>query len=107
MDLDVRRQGMETSAAVTGRLEERLEQALGRFSHRIGRITVYLGNHTGPRPAEDKSCRILVHLQRGGEVLVEGHGADLYALIDRTARQAGEAVIRQLGRRRTRRRAGL
>ena len=67
MNLDIRRHGIEIDEDARARLERRLEFALGRFSHRLERVTIAIANQLGSRDGSDKVCRMLVRLQRAGE----------------------------------------
>jgi hypothetical protein len=95
MQLDIRRLGATFGEAARGRLERRLEFALGRVSHRLGRVWVHLSE---PREGL-KRIRVLARVRRVGDVLVEDQDGDLGVLIDRMARRAGQAVLRALTRR--------
>jgi ribosome-associated translation inhibitor RaiA len=109
LQLDIRRQGIEISTEVRERLQRRLAFALGRFSRRLGHIQVFLGSVNSPNPgrgALDKRCVVVVRLQRNGDVVVEDQDSNLEVLIDRTVNRVGQAVIRELSRKRGSRRHG-
>jgi len=102
--LDIRHHGIEMSEGVRERLTRRLEFALGRFSRRLGRIRIHLSGLNGDHGGNDKRCCLVARVQRGGEVVVEDRDGDLDTLIDRTCNRMGQAVLRELGRRREARR---
>ena len=103
MQVDIRRQGIELDEAMTAHLQRRLDFALGRLDHRVMRVEVHLAHENGQRGGVGDRCRILVHLKHLPDVVVEDHGDDLVALIDRTVNRAGQAVHRELDRRHSRR----
>jgi len=84
------------------RFERRLEFALGRFGSSIRSVDLTLEDENGPRGGVDKSCRIVVKMLQGEDVVVKGRGDDPLALVDRTAERAGRAVARALDLRRRR-----
>lgn len=81
--------------------ERRLRYALGRFGGRIQRVMVFLEDTNGPRGGLDKCCRMVARLKHPArDVVVEGHDAELTALIDRTADRLGQTISRELDCRR-------
>jgi len=103
MWLDIRSQDLDIGQGLRGHIERRLRFALGRFGPRVSRVTVYLADLNGPRGGIDKRCRIVVRLQRSGQVFVEDTDTDLEAVVDRAADRVGQSVSRHLERRRERR----
>ncbi len=98
MRFDVQGLGFPLTGALLEHTERRLRFALTRTSNRISRVVVRLGDRNGPRGGDDKFCRIQVYLEHATPVLIEGTGADLYAVIDRVAERAGRNVARQVDR---------
>lgn len=96
MNLRILAKNVTLSRPAKDRLERRLYFALGRFLHRIKSVDVTLRDDNGPRGGVDKCCRILVKSRGAKDVVVEGRGDRLSALIDRTADRAGRAVARAL-----------
>lgn len=87
-------------------VERRLRFALTRFSSRIGRVTVFLADQNGPRGGIDKTCRIVVRLRAGGDVVAEVSDVDWEVAVDRATTRIGHTTGRELARRRAVRRAG-
>src|SRR5918998_2163446 len=100
VNLNIRGVNYELGDELEQYIERRLRFALGRFAGRIGRVTVRLSDVNGPRGGVDKRCQIVVALVPRGVVMVEGSGDDVFALIARTAKRAGGAVLRERERRR-------
>ena len=82
-------------------IEQRIYFAFSRFSPRISRVSVMAEDINGPRGGIDKRCRIVVKLERSGELTVEATDADMSAAVSAVADRVGRAVQRELERRRT------
>jgi len=87
-------------------VERRLRFALTRFSGRIGRVQVVLADQNGPRGGIDKTCRIVVRLRDGGDVVAEVSDVDWEVAVDRATTRIGHSTGRELARRRAVRRSG-
>ena len=87
-------------------VERRLRFALARFSGRIGRVNVFLADQNGPRGGVDKTCRIIVRLLDGGDVVAEVSDVDWAVAVDRATTRIGHTTGRELARRRAGRRIG-
>jgi len=98
MKIHVRSKQLAVDEALRRHIERRLEFSLGRFAHRIMRVTVQLSDVNGPRGGEDKVCRIEVRLRPAGTVYVEDRDADLVVTVDRAADRTGRSVARALQR---------
>ena len=79
------------------RITRRVGFALSRLSARIRRVEVRLTDVNGPRGGDDKRCRVLLHLDGGGWMLVEDRGADLPGLIDRTIDRLRRVAHKRIG----------
>ena len=79
-----------------GAIERRLRFVLGRFTGRITRVTVLLEELLGQRV----SCRIAVTLRPSGRISIEDTDSDLSALASRAVDRTGDAIRRELARRR-------
>jgi putative sigma-54 modulation protein len=98
MNIDIQSLGFPITPALANHARRRLQFGLTRHSVRIRRIVVRLGDQNGPRGGEDKFCRIRVYLFDAPMAVVVEIGADLYAVIDRTADRVGRAVVKHLDR---------
>lgn len=96
--------GGRASAACVTHIERRLQFALSRFSGRIQRVQVILEDQNGPRGGLDKSCRIVVRLNEGGDVVAEVADVNWEIAVDRATTRVGHTVARRLARRRANRR---
>ncbi len=104
MRLEVRRRGVEITEELRAHLGERLRRALGRLTRHIDRVRVYLRDTNGPRGGLGMRCRMVVELSARRRVVVAGTDTAVSGAIARTARRAGLAVKRHVGRRRAHRR---
>ena len=100
MRLEIRGQHIEVTEALRTHAARRLQFALGRFGPRIARVVVLLTDLNGSRGGQDKQCRMVAEILRGGKVSVEDIDADLYAALAQAADRLGRAVARELERRR-------
>lgn len=73
--------------------------ALGRFAHRIQRVSVSLADLNGPRRGEDKRCRIQVTMRRLGAFVVEDTDAQVRVAIDNASERAARRIRRTVERR--------
>ncbi len=101
MNIDIQGLGFPVTTALADHARRRLRFGLIRHSDRIRRIVVRLGDMNGPRGGEDKFCRIRVYLLDAPVAVVCDIGADLYAVIDRTADRVGRVVVKLLDRSRS------
>lgn len=103
MQLDMHGINYNLDEGLKDHIERRLHFALRRFASRIQKMTIRLTDVNGPRGGIDKHCRIAVALVPKGVVMIEDRGDDPFALVTATAKRAGQAVRRELERRRRRR----
>ena len=80
--------------------ERRLRFALGRFAHRIDRVSVCVCDTNGPKGGLDKQCRLRARLTHGRELMVGDEDADWHILIDRASARLRRSVARVLERER-------
>ena len=94
MNLRILSKKLTVSDEAKDRMERRVYFALGRFADRIKSVDLTLGDDNGSRGGVDKRCQILIKSRGAKDVIVEGRGDDIRALVDRTADRAGRAVAR-------------
>lgn len=98
--------GGKPAPEISAHVERRLRFALSRFSSRIGRVNVFLADQNGPRGEIDKTCRIVVRLRDGGDVVAEVSDVGWEVAVDRATTRIGHSTGRELARRRAVRRSG-
>lgn len=74
--------------------ERRLLFALSRFSDRIRKVDLIVGDENGPRGGIDKACRIHVQMFRANDVIVRDRDSDMAACLSRAAERVGRTVAR-------------
>lgn len=102
----IKARGGKPASELAAHVERRLRFALTRFSGRIGRVSVFLADQNGPRGGIDKTCRIVVRLREGGDVIAEVSDVDWEVAVDRATTRIGHSTGRELARRRAGRRIG-
>jgi hypothetical protein len=90
--------GLRLSEATRDYLERRSQFALGRFAAAIRALQISVLDENGPRGGVDKRCRVLMSLQRGEPLVVEGLGDQLERLFDHTLERAGRTMARAVKR---------
>lgn len=85
-------------AELVDHVDRRLHFALARFGPRIARATVALEDANGPRGGVDKTCRIVVRLRSGGDVVASVDDVDWHAAVDRATTRIGQSVGREVTR---------
>jgi putative sigma-54 modulation protein len=100
MELEIRSQNMHLDENVESEVERRVEFALKQFNSWITRVQVHLEDVNGPRRGIDQQCRILVTIKGGKTIKIEDIDADLIAAINRASDRLGQAVGREIDRRR-------
>ena len=99
MLLEIGGQNIELTDTLRLYVERRVHFALSRFAPRIKKAKIHIQDTNRPRREPGKTCQITVILPTGN-VLVTDTQDDLYVAIDRAAERAGQAVERELARRR-------
>lgn len=83
-------------------LKEKIIDMLSRMDQQVSRISVFLADQNGPRGGIDKVCRILVKLERGGEIAVEDRDTRWYSAVRGAAERLRSSIRRKLAKLRTR-----
>lgn len=80
-------------------IRRRLQFALSRFPTRVREVVVRLADINGDRGGVGHHCRISVHLNPTGTVMIEDIDAVALVAVDRAADRLGRTVARELRRR--------
>lgn len=96
--------GRRVPHGVSRHLTQRLQFALGRFAGRIRRVSGFFEDQNGPRGGVDKSCRIVVRLVDGSDLVAEVVDVEWEVAVDRATTRIGHTVGREVARKRTSRR---
>jgi len=72
--------------------------AFDRFESHIRTVDVALSDINGPKGGDDLQCRVKIVLHGKGDIVVEGKGGSVEAVVAETADRAALAVSRRLDR---------
>jgi putative sigma-54 modulation protein len=103
MEMEIRFQGLDGSAALREHTERRAGFALGRFAHALRRVVVRFTDVNGPRGGRDKQCQVTAVGAVGPARVAEVNG-DCYAAADGALTRLAQLVGRRLARLRSARR---
>ena len=93
--LQIQKRDVPITALLRRHLERRLGFVLGRFSERIGRVTVRFSTAHGPLNGAGKRCQIAVGL-RPRTVRVEDTDADPFAAVDNASQRLSRSIAHLL-----------
>lgn len=79
-------------------VERCLEFAFDRFSTHVRSVDTTFTDVNGPRGGVDVQCRMKILLHGKGDIIVEGKGTSVEAIIAETADRAAIAISRRLDR---------
>lgn len=89
MQSEIHARDIPITVHLLGHIEQRLCFALERFSMRIRKVRVSVGDLNGPRGGIDKGCRVVIVLIPSTTIVMEDRDSNVYAAIDRVADKAG------------------
>ncbi len=98
MHVNIRGAGRAVSKDIREYIDRRLSFALSRFSNRVHRVAVYVGDLNGPKGGQDQWCHIVARLHTGTPLVIVDRDAQVTTLIDRAADRLGHAVSRRITR---------
>src|SRR6478752_4752694 len=96
MLLEIRALGFRLTDAISRYAESRIESVLGRFGHRVLKVTVRLEDVNAGRGGIDKRCSVVAAVRRHGVVVAEAVQDDLYSAIHEAAARIRRSVSRQI-----------
>lgn len=79
-------------------IERCMQFAFDRFSSHIRTVDVSLSDVNGPRGGDDLQCRMKIVLHGKGDIIVEGKGVSVEAIVSETADRAALAISRRVDR---------
>ena len=98
MDIHILDRNVGITAGQREHIDRCLQFAFDRFGSHIRTVDVSLTDVNGPRGGDDLQCRMKVVLQGKREIVVEGKGVSVEAIVAETADRAALAVSRRLDR---------
>ena len=102
MQIETHAQHIDLTKKVEELIERRLGFALDRFEDKLDRITVHLTDENGPKGGVCKRCRMVVHTNAHGMVVVEDTEDAIEAAICKTADSLRRALRRRFEKSRDR-----
>ena len=70
----------------------RVRGVLERYSERVKRVVVRMGDINGPRGGQDKYCEMQIHLKDAKPVMIRESGSDLYSVITRATTRVRKTI---------------
>ena len=79
-------------------IDRSIEFAFDRFSTHIRSVDATFTDVNGPKGGEDIQCRMKILLHGKGDIIVEGKGASVEAIVAQTTDRAAIAISRRIDR---------
>ena len=98
MEINIVDRNVQITSGQREHIDRCLQFAFDRFGSHIRTVDVSLTDVNGPRGGDDLQCRMKVVLQAKREIVVEGKGVSVEAVVAETADRAAVAVSRRLDR---------
>lgn len=102
MQLFVASHGVEMKRRIRKRIEQRLRFAANRFERHLCEIAVHVADENGPRGGVDTVCRLTARLRDGSAIRIEEKDANVMGAFGRAAKRFRTAILRRMGRIKTR-----
>ncbi len=98
MDIHILDRNVGVTSGQREHIDRCLQFAFDRFGSHVCTIDISLADVNGPRGGEDVQCRLKVLFHGKGELVVEGKGVTVEAVVAETADRAVLAVSRRIDR---------
>ncbi|MBC7966332.1 MAG: HPF/RaiA family ribosome-associated protein [Fuerstia sp.] len=98
MNVNILDRNVGVTSSQREHIERCLQFAFDRFDSHIRTIDISLTDVNGPRGGDDLQCRMKIVLKGKREIVVEGKGASVEAIVAETTDRAALAVSRRLDR---------
>jgi|SRR6185437_16386042 len=102
MQLFIASHGIEVKRRIRKRIEQRLRFAANRFERHLHEIAVHVADENGPRGGVDTVCRLTARFHDGSAIRIEEKDANIMGAISRAAKRFRTAILRRMGRMKTR-----
>lgn len=100
MKIDITMQQSCSDDIIFRKVTRRARLALSQFAPAIQTVTIHITDTNGHKGGEDTRCIVSVKLASAGEVVVQGEGEKILAVLSHCLSRAEKAVSRSLDRRR-------
>ena len=98
MDINILDRNVGFTSGQREHIDRCLQFAFDRFGSHIRTIDISLTDVNGPKGGDDLQCRMKVVLEGKREIVVEGKGVSVEAIVAETADRAVLAVSKRLDR---------
>ena len=104
MQLSIHTRGVVLTDALRRFASEKMDLAVERIAGNVRKIQLHLIDSNGPnRSGPDKSCRVIVQIDKQRSLVLEDRDSNLGLVIDRITDRLGAAVSRRVDRLRNKR----
>ena len=100
MNITVRTQGFQRSAAIDAFVRNEIVSTMERFIDAIFSVHVFMKDTNGPKGGIDKQVLLRIRLRDGQQLALQTTRENLYAAVSVSAKRAKRAVRRNLRKRR-------
>ncbi|MFT5210632.1 MAG: putative sigma-54 modulation protein [Flavobacterium sp.] len=102
MQIEIQATRVPLSRTLLDQVKRRIELALTRFDQRIMKVSLWLSDVNGAKGGSDKKCHLQIIMTGKPDVVIEVTREKPHIAINLAIARAGKAVVRKLGRQRTR-----
>ncbi|GAB4549826.1 MAG: hypothetical protein Tsb0013_11310 [Phycisphaerales bacterium] len=99
MKIDVFSNNLDPTDAMREYASKRLRTAIDHLEHHVELAVVRLTDVNGPRGGQDMLCKVHLHLDPSGEVVLSAQGADPYEAVDDACNRLKKTLRREIERR--------
>lgn len=97
MQIEISYHSMSSSDALDAHVRDTINNRLERFSDRLTRVEVHLGDENGKKPGpHDKRCMLEARPAGKDPIAVEEHADDIYKAITEAAKDMVRALEKRL-----------
>ena len=96
MNISVRTQGFERTAAIDAFVRNQLGLAMDRFADSILSIDAFMKDINGPKGGVDKQVVLRMHMRNGQQIAINTVKDDLYAAVCVAAKRAKRLARRNI-----------
>lgn len=99
MQIEISYQNMHSSDALDSHVRDTIGNRLERFSDRLTRVEVHVGDENGQKPGpHDKRCMLEARPAGKDPIVVEEHSDDIYKAVTEATKQMVRSLEKRLHR---------
>ena len=96
MNITIRSQGFEVTAAMDGIIRNEIGSAMQRFRDSIFSVDVFMKDTNGPKGGVDKQVLLRIRLRSGQQMVLQTTREDLYSAVRVSIKRGKRALRRSL-----------